>query len=66
MVLMFVGGLYRFDTFLVAYDPGPGWHYFPSVQEMFITLGLVAIEVAIYAAVVKTFPILSGRAEEAL
>src|ERR1051326_9138515 len=66
VVLMFVGGLYRFDTFLVAYDPGPGWHYFPSVQEMFITLGLVALEVAIYAAVVKTFPILSGRAEEAL
>jgi len=66
MVLMFAGGLYRFDTFLVAYDPGPGWHYFPSVQETLITLGLVAIEVAIYAAVVKTFPILSGRAQEAL
>jgi len=66
MVLMFAGGLYRFDTFLVAYDPGPGWHYFPSVPEMFITLGLVAIEVAIYSAVVKTFPILSGRAQEAL
>jgi Ni/Fe-hydrogenase subunit HybB-like protein len=66
MVLMFAGGLYRFDTFLVAYDPGPGWHYFPSVPEMFITLGLIAIELAIYVAIVKTFPILSGRAQEAM
>jgi len=31
---------------------------------MFITFGLVAIELAIYAAVVKTFPILSGRAAQ--
>jgi Ni/Fe-hydrogenase subunit HybB-like protein len=61
MILMFAGGLYRFDTFLVAYMPESGWHYFPSVPEMFITFGLIAIELAIYVAVVKTFPILSGR-----
>ena len=66
MVLMFAGGLYRFDTFLVAYDPGPGWHYFPAVPEMLITVGLIAIELALYAAIVKTFPILSGRTQEAM
>jgi len=54
------GALYRFDTFLVAFQPGPGWHYFPSVAEMFISIGLIAIEIAIYIALVRWFPILGG------
>ena len=60
IVVALAGGLYRFDTFLVAFQPGPGWHYFPSVPEMFITIGLVCIELAIYVALVKKFPILGG------
>ena len=52
------GGLYRIDTFLVAFDPGPGWHYFPSIPEMLVTLGFIAIEMAAYAVLVKIFPIL--------
>ena len=60
IVAAIAGAVYRFDTFLVAFNPDSGWHYFPSVPELFTTLGLVAIEIAIYAAVVKTFPILSG------
>jgi Ni/Fe-hydrogenase subunit HybB-like protein len=60
IVAAVAGAVYRFDTFLVAFNPGSGWHYFPSVQELFVTLGLVALEIAIYVAVVKTFPILSG------
>jgi Ni/Fe-hydrogenase subunit HybB-like protein len=63
IVAAVAGAVYRFDTFLVAFNPGPGWHYFPSVPELFTTLGLVAIEIAIYVAVVKTFPILSGIGE---
>jgi Ni/Fe-hydrogenase subunit HybB-like protein len=62
MVVALAGGLYRFDTYLVAFQPGPGWHYFPSVPEMFITIGFVAIELAIYVAVVKRFPIIAGMA----
>ncbi|HUP62237.1 MAG TPA: Ni/Fe-hydrogenase cytochrome b subunit [Thermoanaerobaculia bacterium] len=61
MLVALAGALYRFDTFLVAFDPGPGWHYFPSVSEQLITIGLVALELAIYVAVVKNFPILSGE-----
>ena len=39
--------------------------YFPAVPELLITFGIVAAEVAIYIAVVKTFPILRGpRARE--
>lgn len=60
MLLALGGALYRFDTYLVAFDPGPGWHYFPSVPETLITVGLVAFEVALYIAVVKRFPILAG------
>jgi Ni/Fe-hydrogenase subunit HybB-like protein len=62
MLIVLAGALYRFNTFLVAFDPGPGWSYFPSVPEQLITIGLVAGEVAIYIAIVKNFPILSGGA----
>ena len=60
MCIALAGGLYRFDTFLVAFQPGPGWHYFPSIQEMFISIGLIAMELALYVALVRKFPILSG------
>ena len=60
ITLAIAGGLYRFDTFLVAFNPGPGWHYFPSVIEQLITLGLISFEIAIYATLVKLFPILAG------
>ena len=51
IIIAFAGALYRFDTFLVAFNPGPGWSYFPSVTEQLITIGLVAAEIAIYIAV---------------
>jgi Ni/Fe-hydrogenase subunit HybB-like protein len=60
MVVALAGALYRFDTYLVAFQPGPGWHYFPSVPEMFISIGLIALELAAYVALVKRFPILAG------
>ena len=63
MVVALAGAIYRFDTYLVAFNPGPGWHYFPSVPEMFISFGLIAIEIAIYVAVVKRFPILAAVKE---
>jgi Ni/Fe-hydrogenase subunit HybB-like protein len=59
-IIAFAGALYRFDTFLVAFNPGPGWHYFPSVAEIFISVGIVSLELALYIALVKTFPILGG------
>jgi Ni/Fe-hydrogenase subunit HybB-like protein len=62
VILAVAGALYRFDTYLLAFDSGPGWHYFPSVAEILITVGLVAFELAIYIALVKRFPILSGAA----
>ena len=67
VVLLFAGALYRFDTYLIAFDPGPGWHYFPSIPELFISIGLISLELAAYVLLVKKFPILTGvvRTQEA-
>jgi Ni/Fe-hydrogenase subunit HybB-like protein len=54
------GALYRLDVFLVAFDPGPNWHYFPSLGEILVTLGLVATETMVYLFAVRKFPILAG------
>jgi len=58
---VFGGALYRFDTYLVAFDPGPNWSYFPSVAETLITLGLISLEIAAYVLVVKLFPIFRAQ-----
>jgi Ni/Fe-hydrogenase subunit HybB-like protein len=55
------GALYRFDVYLIAFNPGPNWHYFPSIPEMLITIGLVSAEIAVYIFVVKRFPILRAH-----
>lgn len=61
-LIMLVGGaMHRVSTYLIAFDPGEQFHYFPSVPELLITFGIIAAEVAIYIAVVKTFPILGGH-----
>jgi len=61
-ILLAVGGaLYRFDAYLLAFQPGPGWYYFPSVPEIVVTVGLVAAEIAVYVFVVKKFPIVAAE-----
>ncbi len=56
--VLLAGSLYRFDAFLIGYNPGPGWHYFPAPAEIFITLGIVAVELMAYLYFVKRFPVL--------
>lgn len=65
LVLVFAGALYRFDVFLLAFQPGPHWSYFPNVTEILITVGLVAGEIGIYIVFVRMFPILAGRVASA-
>jgi len=60
MLMMFGGALYRFDVYLVAFRPGSQWSYFPSVPELLVTTGLVALEIVAYIFIVRTFPILAG------
>jgi Ni/Fe-hydrogenase subunit HybB-like protein len=60
ILIMLAGAMYRFDTYLVAYNPGSNWNYFPTVSEILITLGAVALEIALYVFIVKRYPILAG------
>jgi Ni/Fe-hydrogenase subunit HybB-like protein len=60
LMIVLAGSLYRFDSYLVAFNPGPGWAYFPSVSETVMTLGLVAMEILVFILLVRSFPILSG------
>jgi Ni/Fe-hydrogenase subunit HybB-like protein len=60
-LVLLAGTLYRFDVYLIAFDPGKGWSYFPAVPEVFVTVGIVALEVLAYVILVKNFPILSGH-----
>lgn len=60
MMVMAAGVLYRFDGYIVAFNPGHGWHYFPAVPEILATLGLVAAEILLYIAIIKRFPILAA------
>jgi Ni/Fe-hydrogenase subunit HybB-like protein len=46
MLMMLGGGLYRFDTYLVAFTPGEHWSYFPAVPELLFSFGIVAFEIA--------------------
>ena len=56
--MLFAGALYRFNAFLITYDPGPGYSYFPALPEIMVTLGLVAIEIMVFLFIVKKFPVL--------
>ena len=52
------GALYRLAAYLVAYDTGAGFRYFPSLGELAVTLGLVAFEVLAFIVIVRLFPVL--------
>jgi Ni/Fe-hydrogenase subunit HybB-like protein len=56
---MALGGIvYRLSAFLVAYQTGAGWHYFPSLGELTVTVGLVAFEVLAIILAIRLLPIL--------
>jgi Ni/Fe-hydrogenase subunit HybB-like protein len=52
------GALYRFNVYLIGFQPGKGWHYFPSLAELMITVGIIAFEILGYQVLVKIFPVL--------
>ncbi len=56
--LLMAGSLYRFDAFLLTFNPGPGFNYFPSVPEIVITLGVIAFEIMVYMLLVKILPVM--------
>lgn len=56
------GALYRMNTAWLAFDGGVDAVYFPSVMELVMTVGLIAIQGTIYLFVVKHFPVLTAPA----
>jgi len=60
ILIMLAGSVYRFDAYILAYNPGENWNYFPSLPELLVTFGVVALEIALYIFIVKRFPILGG------
>jgi Ni/Fe-hydrogenase subunit HybB-like protein len=58
LAVMLGGILLRLNGFLIAFDTGPGWSYFPSVPEMLVTLGIFAANVLGYIIITRRFPVL--------
>jgi len=62
ILLMLGGSLLRLNGFIVAYDTGPGFHYFPSLAEILVTAGMFATEVLVYILITRRFPVLPREA----
>ena len=59
MLVIFGVVLNRFNNFVIAYNPPyTETSYFPSIGEISVTLGFVAIEILLYRAFVMIFPII--------
>jgi Ni/Fe-hydrogenase subunit HybB-like protein len=61
--LILAGFMLRINSFLVGYETGPGWHYFPSVSEIMVTIGMIAFEILGYIVLVRYLPILPRTTE---
>ena len=56
--MLLQGILYRLNCYLIGYDPGNGWHYFPSIGEILVTLGVFSLHVGLYLIFVRHLPVL--------
>ena len=67
MLVIFGVVLNRFNNFIIAYNPPyTESSYFPSIGEIFVTLGFIALEILVYRAFVMIFPIISLPVKSAL
>jgi len=60
-LLMLGGFMLRVNVYLVGYEPGAGYGYFPSVPEMTVTAGLIALEILGYIVFVRRLPVLPAQ-----
>ncbi len=56
--MLIAAALYRIDAFLVAYNPGDEFSYFPAVPEIMITIGMIAFEILAYIVLARYLPVL--------
>jgi Ni/Fe-hydrogenase subunit HybB-like protein len=58
ILLMLGSSLLRLNGFLIGYDTGGGYQYFPSLTEVLVTVGMFSIEVLGYIIITRRFPVL--------
>lgn len=66
MSMACAGIFYRLAAYLVAYDTGTGWRYFPSMGELAVTVGLIAFEILGITIALRRFPILPKVSHEGM
>ena len=57
-LLALAGVVYRLSAYLVAYETGAGFSYFPSLGEISVSVGLVAFEILAFIIAVRLLPVL--------
>jgi Ni/Fe-hydrogenase subunit HybB-like protein len=62
ILLMLGGALLRINGFLIGYETGDGFSYFPALPELLVTIGMFALEVLGYIIITRRFPVLPREA----
>ena len=62
IALMAGGSLLRINGFLIGYETGDGFNYFPSLYEVVGTAAMFSIEVLGYIYITRRFPVLPRAA----
>ena len=62
ILLMLGGALLRLNGFLIGYETGDGFRYFPALPELLVTVGMFAIEMLGYIIITRRFPVLPREA----
>jgi Ni/Fe-hydrogenase subunit HybB-like protein len=62
IALMAGGSLLRINGYLIGYETGDGFNYFPSIYEIVGTAAMFAIEVLGYIYLTRRFPVLPREA----
>ena len=61
MLIVFGAMSYRMSVVWLGFHPLDGSTYWPSIPELTITLGFIAMQVVTYLFIIKNFPILEHR-----
>jgi Ni/Fe-hydrogenase subunit HybB-like protein len=58
IMIMLGGSLLRLNGFLIGYNTGGAYQYFPSLTEVLVTVGMFSIEIIGYIVITRRFPVL--------
>ncbi len=65
VLLMLGGSLMRLNGYLIGYETGDGFSYFPTLAEVLVTAGMFAVEVLGYIIITRRFPVLPRESAQA-